>query len=496
MIEVAGYCRVSTDKDDQVNSFHAQKEYFRAYIEQRTDWKLYEIYADEGITGTSTKKRTQFNQMIHDAHAGKFQLILTKEVSRFSRNILDTIAYTRQLKAVGVAVIFLTDGINTMDPDAELRLSIMASIAQEESRRTSSRVVWGQTRQMEKGVVFGQSMLGYDVRDGKMTVNPEGAEIVRMIFHKYALEGMGTTAIARFLEQSGFRTYRGNGNWKANGVVKILKNEKYVGDLVQKKSYTPDYLTHEKRRNTGQVPLVRIENHHEGIIDRDLWNLVQARLQRNNKHGKTKAGHSNRYGFSGKIKCGECGANFVARFKYRKDGTRIRRWSCASVVQKGGDGCSIGRLIRDDDAMQMLFTAIGNVPVDLDSIVCDVVQMLMDTVAQSDVPRRIHTEMDRIQIKTGKMLDSYFAGEITKEDMQTMKQHYAEQLEILQERLTNAEEKLITDPSRIKEEMMSILEGKTESETFCKTMLHSVTVYQDRHLELRLNGLPVIFCFQ
>ena len=156
----ACYCRVSTDKADQANSFAAQQRYFSEYICRQPDWTLYQIYADEGVTGTSTKNRVRFQQMIDDAVAGNFQLILTKEVSRFSRNILDTIRYTRLLKAAGVGVLFMNDGIYTMDPDAELRLSIMASIAQEESRKTSDRVKWGQTRQMERGIVFGPSPLG------------------------------------------------------------------------------------------------------------------------------------------------------------------------------------------------------------------------------------------------------------------------------------------------------------------------------------------------
>ena len=192
MIRVASYCRVSTDHKDQINSFEAQQQFFREYIERCSDWELYRIYADKGITGTSTAKREAFNRMISDAHRGKFQIIITKEVSRFSRNILDTIRYTRELKTLNIAVLFMNDGINTMDPDAELRLSIMASIAQEESRKTSSRVVWGQTRQMEKGVVFGHSMLGYDVRNGHIMINPEGAEIVKWIFQKYAIEQVST----------------------------------------------------------------------------------------------------------------------------------------------------------------------------------------------------------------------------------------------------------------------------------------------------------------
>ena len=202
MIMVASYCRVSTDKEDQANSFASQQRYFKEYIDRQPDWELYRVYADEGITGTSTKKRVQFNHMISDAKMGKFQIILTKEVSRFSRNILDTIGYTRELKALGVGVLFMNDGINTLEPDAELRLSIMGSIAQEESRKTSTRVKWGQTRQMERGVVFGRSMLGYDVKDGTLTINPEGAELVRLIFHKYGVEGKGTSVIAREMREA------------------------------------------------------------------------------------------------------------------------------------------------------------------------------------------------------------------------------------------------------------------------------------------------------
>ena len=210
MIKVASYCRVSTDKDDQANSFESQQRYFKDYIDRQPDWELYEIYADKGITGTSTKKRVKFNQMINDAHMGKFNIIITKEVSRFSRNILDTISYTRELKALGVYVIFLNDCIATSDADAELKLSIMGSLAQEESRKTSARVKWGQARRMEQGVVFGRSMLGYDVKDGKMTLNPEGAEIVKLIFHKYGNEKKGTSVIARELREAGYKSYTGN----------------------------------------------------------------------------------------------------------------------------------------------------------------------------------------------------------------------------------------------------------------------------------------------
>lgn len=506
MIKIASYCRVSTDKDDQANSFENQQSYFREYVAQQPDWELYRIYADEGITGTSTKKRIQFNRMIHDAYEGKFQLIITKEVSRFSRNILDTISYTRDLRAIGVGVLFVTDRINTLEPDAEMLLSFLASLAQEESRRISTRVVWGQTRQMENGVVFGQSLLGYDVKEGKISVNPEGAEIVRMIFQKYAVEQVGTSEIAKLLTREGYHTYRGNHIWKPNAVVKILKNEKYVGDLVQKKTYTPDFLNHEKRSNKGAVPLIRIENHHEPIVSREVWNRAQERLQFNNKHSGTRSGHSNRYIFSGKIKCGECGSSFVGRFKYLKDGTKIRRWCCGTVVLEGADACDVGKLVRDDDAMQMLKTALRSLSFDKKSIIKNVTTLTLEAIQVGECgvtadPIRLRIEMNRLQQKREAVMDSYFSKEISKADMQTMKDKYENQMHSLSLRLSEAELRNLeyantrTIQSAIEAEILSILSGETESDGYFKAMLHSLTVFKDRHMELRLNYLPQVFWF-
>ena len=506
MIKVASYCRVSTDKDDQANSFETQQRYFREYIQNRPDWELYEIYADEGITGTSTRKRTQFNRMINDAYDGKFQMIITKEVSRFSRNILDTIAYTRELRAIGIGVIFANDRINTLEPEAEMLLSFLASLAQEESRRTSSRVVWGQTRQMEKGVVFGQSMLGYDVKDGVLSINPEGAEIVRLIFHKYAVEQVGTSEIARLLTCKGYHTYRGSAKWKANAVVKILNNEKYVGDLIQKKTFTPDFLTHTKRTNKGEVPFVTIENHHEPIISREVWNTAQERLQKNNKHSEGDGGHSNRYVFSGKIKCGECGSSFVGRSKQLKDGTKIRRWSCGTAANEGAQSCDVGKLVRDDDAMQMLKTAIRSLPMDTGAIINNVTALALEALLESetgssDNPQRLQNEINRVQQKKEAVMDSYFSGEISKEDMQTMNRKYNRQMEELHLRWKDVELRqkenrdTKTLQSTIQSEVTDILNGKIESEVFYKSMLNSLTVFKDRHMELRLNLLSQLFRF-
>ena len=502
-MKVATYCRVSTGKEDQANSFEAQKRYFQEYIQRNPDWELYEVYADEGLSGTSTQKRVQFNRMMDDAMNGKFQLIVTKEVSRFSRNVLDTIAHTRELRAIGVGVLFVNDNINTMEADGEFLLTVMASMSQEESRKTSTRVVWGQTRQMEQGVVFGHSMLGYDVKDGRITVNPEGAEIVRMIFHKYALEQIGTSQIARELTAAGYRTNKGSTQWRSNTVVKILKNEKYVGDLVQKKSYTPDYLNHEKKRNTGQVPLIRIENHHEPIVSREIWELTQQRLRKNNKHKEGAVGHSNRHIFSGKIKCGECGSSFVARYKKLQDGTKIRRWNCGKAETQGKDACGVGRLVRDDDAVNMLKTAIRSIPMDTKAVIHDVTNLAANAIqtneaVSNDKPEYLNYEMEKIQKKKEALLDSFLDGAISREDMQTMKQRYDSQLEALRERLHKAENNTRTPQqirSSIQEEVRKLLTGELESEVFYKHLLERLTVFKDRHLELKLNHLPMVFQF-
>lgn len=359
---VAAYCRVSTDNEDQANSFESQQRYFRQYIERNPDWELYEIFADEGISGTNTRKRKEFNRMIACAKNGAFDLIITKEISRFARNTLDSIYYTRDLKKHGVGVIFLNDNINTLDGDAELRLAIMSSIAQEESRKTSERVKWGQKRQMEQGVVFGRDMLGYDVRGGKMYINEEGAKIVRLIFHKFVNEGKGTHVIARELREEGTQPMRVK-EWQNTVILRIIRNEKYCGDLVQKKTYTPDFLSHEKKYNRGQEEFVIIKDHHEPIISRELFDEANRILDERSLSPEGKAKHSNRYPFSGKIKCGRCGASYVARYKTRKDGSRYKAWRCYEAAQHGSPhtdkagnqiGCT-GQSIRNEDAAHLMY---------------------------------------------------------------------------------------------------------------------------------------------
>ena len=513
MIKVASYCRVSTDGEDQANSFESQQRYFREYIQRNPEWELYEVYADEGITGTSTRKRTQFNRMINDAYLGKFKLIITKEVSRFSRNLLDTIAYTRELKSLGIGVIFLNDGLNSMDPDSELRLSIMGSIAQEESRKTSSRVKWGQARQMERGVVFGRSLLGYDVCNGKLTINPKGADIVRLIFHKYGVEKKGTSIIARELREAGFKTHSDNAIWSSSHIVKILHNEKYVGDLVQKKTITPDYLTHAKKYNRGEEELIIIRDDHESIIDRELWDTVQEELRKRNRNNSKSAGHSNRYIFSGKIVCGECGARFVARSKTRKSGSSYMRWGCYTAstlgvksvdVQGNLIGCDIGKTIRDDLAMEALTKAIKSIPVDWGWIIQNLTNIVNAAISASEDPmddvQKLQKQIQQIMKKKEATIEAYVSGDLSKEELQHMKALFDERLKPLKERLQACKKAKKPTPAQIQSDLQkqikSIVTCKHIAEPFYKALLEKVVIQKDGTFQISINHIPQVWHFE
>lgn len=341
-LRVAAYCRVSTDQTDQLHSLAAQQRYFSEYIAAHPEWEDAGIWADEGISGTSTAKRKQFRALMAAAENGEIDLILTKEVSRFARNTVDTLEYTRKLRAWGVGVLFLNDNIDTRAGEGEFRLTIMASVAQEESRKTSERVKWGQRRSMERGVVFGApTPYGYRLIDGVLTVREDQAEIVRRVYDMFLEEGKGTHVIARQLTENSVPTPKEKRkNWSSTMVLRLLRNEKYCGDLLQKKTCTPDFLTHKKVRNCGQEEQVYLRAHHAPIISRTQFEAVQRELIRRSA-GKTR--HSARYWCSGKVQCGACGRMLTARRSVRRDGSVHIRWSCRAC----------GRSAIQDDSLRM-----------------------------------------------------------------------------------------------------------------------------------------------
>ena len=504
--KVAAYCRVSTDNEDQANSFESQQRYFRQYIERNPDWELYEVFADEGISGTNTKKRKEFNRMIACAKNGNFDLIITKEISRFARNTLDSIYYTRDLKKNGVAVIFINDGINTMDGDAELRLAIMSSIAQEESRKTSERVKWGQKRRMEQGVVFGRSMLGYDVKNGKMTINEEGAEIVRLIFHKFVDEGKGTHVIARELREEGIRPMRVK-EWQNTVILRVIRNEKYCGDLVQKKTYTPDFLSHEKKYNRGQEEFVIIKDHHEPIVSRELFEKANRILDAKSLSQEGKAKHSNRYPFSGKIKCGRCGASYVARYKTRKDGSQYKAWRCfegakhgSPHIDKAGNqvGCS-GESIRNEDAIYLIYLVCKELKYDRQKIISNLTKTI-EAVVSMDLTgtntNALEVKIEEAKKKRTGLIDLYTSGEIDKCEFTALRAKYDEEIEQLKSLTAGSEKRqeMIAKQQRllddIKKAIEELLSGVQYEDDYYTQLLDKMVVGDKDHIDVYLKMLP------
>ncbi len=503
---VAAYCRVSTDHEDQAGSFENQCTFFRQYIERTPDWELYAIFADEGLSGTSTKKRHGFNRMIECAKNGGLDLIITKEISRFARNTLDSISYTRDLKKHGVGVIFLNDNINTLDGDAELRLAIMSSIAQEESRKTSQRVKWGQKRQMEQGVVFGRSMLGYDVKDGKMTVNEEGAKVVRLIFHKFVDEGKGTHVIARELQEEGIQPMYAK-RWQNTVILRMIRNEKYCGDLVQKKTYTPDFLSHEKKYNRGQEGFVIIKDHHEPIISRELFDKANRILDARSRSQAGRARYSSRYPLSGKIKCGRCGASYVARYRTRKDGSRYKAWRCYGAarsgrphIDKAGNekGCS-GESIRDEEAIHLLYLVCGGLKIDRQKVVDDLIKTIQ-AVVQTDLPgtsmSALGEKLEKVEKKRTGLIDLYTGGDIDKGEFTALRDKYDEEIKRLKSAMEDMEgqQRMMIKQQRsmadIKNAIHQLLNGIQSEDGYYTQILDKMVVGDKDHIDVYLKMLP------
>lgn len=305
MKKVVYYARVSTDSKVQLHSLEEQRKYFMKYINENVNYYFCGEYIDEGITGTSLNKREAFNKMIYDAMNHKFDLILVKDISRFSRNTLDTIEQTRKLKENGIDVIFINDRIDTSTSDGELNLTLLATMAQEESRKISNRVNWTIQNELKQGVMYLTSIYGYDIVDRKLYINEEEAEVVKLIYNSY-LSGMGYTRILKLLNKNQIKSPKGHSVWNTRTIQRILKNEKYVGHLINGKTHVVDYLTH-KVENVAIENQYRFENNHQGIIDQDTFQKVQLEMKRRNKD--TILIRHNTV-FTGKIECFYCHSFF------------------------------------------------------------------------------------------------------------------------------------------------------------------------------------------
>lgn len=361
---VAAYCRVSTEYEEQESSYDVQVEHYTTYIKSKPEWEFVEVYADDGISGTNTKKRDEFNRMIDDCKAGKIDMILTKSISRFSRNTVDCLKYTRELKALNIAVFFEKENINTLDAKGEVLMTIMAALAQQESESLSANVRLGiQFRnQQGKVQVNHNRFLGYTKdENGKLVIVPEQAEIVKRIYAEY-MDGASFLQIKRGLEADGILNGAGNKKWEVSNIRQILTNEKYIGDALLQKTYTVSVLEKKRVKNDGQVPKYYVEGSHEAIIDRDVFLRVQAEIDRraNIIKGGKKRVYSSKYALSSVIICGHCGDIF-RRIKWNNHGCKSTVWRCVSRVNKKKSGIHCpARTVHEEVIQAAVVTAIND----------------------------------------------------------------------------------------------------------------------------------------
>lgn len=339
--EVAIYARVSTEHEAQLSALENQLDWYKPILAARPEWTLTTQYIDEGITGTSAEKRPQFMRMIQDAKSRKFNMIITREVSRFARNTVDTLQYTRLLKDYGVEVFFINDNIKTFDGDGELRLTIMATLAQDESRKTSIRVKSGQETSMKNGVLYGNgNILGYDRVGKDLIINEEQAKTVRMIYDMY-LCGMGVTKIQYELEKAGRLTATGKERWFASYISHMLRNSFYCGIITYHKEYTPDFLKQKKVKNYGDVEEIKIQGSHTPIVTVDEFERVQkimsikSQTLKNINKGKRSVGYKPHTTAYGRLMICKCGKRFNQRFHTRDGRTDGVDYQCYTSVNRG-----------------------------------------------------------------------------------------------------------------------------------------------------------------
>lgn len=367
-LKVAAYCRVSTDQEEQESSYEAQISYYTEKINGNSEWQMAGIFADEGITGTQAKKRPEFLKMIRKCRERKIDIILTKSLSRFARNTVDSLKYIRDLKALGIAIVFEKENINTLETDTEMMLTIMSCFAQAESESISKNVSWGIRQSFKNGNVPIQykKLLGYRKgADGNAEIVPEEAEVVKEIYRLY-LDGMSLNMIVEKLNEKGLTT-KGNGSpYRKEVVQRILTNEKYTGDALLQKTYVTDCITKKTRKNNGELPMYLVKNHHEPIISRVDFNRVQEEMARRSakrviadKLTKGEQGkYSAKYALSELLICGECGSHY-RRVTWTAKGFKEIKWRCINRIQYGKKKCHNSPTVDEQPLHKAIISAIN-----------------------------------------------------------------------------------------------------------------------------------------
>lgn len=409
---VAAYCRVSTDEEEQLSSYEAQKTYYTDKIMCNKEWTMVGIFADEGITGTSAKKRPEFLRMIRLCKQKKIDIILTKSISRFARNTVDCLKYIRILRELGISVVFEKENINTLESDSELLITLLGAFAQAESESISANVRWGKRQAMREGKANIQYKKLYAFEkgtDGNLRIIPEQAEVVRRIYRQY-LSGMSLRMIKHELESEHIPNAAGGTTWTTTVLRSILTNEKYCGDVLLQKTFTSDCISRKVIKNTGQLPMYLIQDHHEAIVDRSTFQAAQTELARrtsakspSKKNAPTgKSSYASKYALSERLVCGECGTLY-RRCTWARNGKKRVVWRCVSRLDYGTKYCHNSPTLDEEPLQKAILTALNsamsNKPALIQKITSAMESELAPTPGESmslaDIERRLEELNDQ-----------------------------------------------------------------------------------------------------
>ena len=417
-LRVAAYCRVSTDDEEQLTSYEAQKNYYTDKIMTNKEWTMAGIFADEGITGTSARKRPEFLRMIRQCKQGKIDIVLTKSISRFARNTVDCLNYVRALKELGIAVIFEKENMNTLEIDSEILITMLGAFAQSESESISANVRWGIRQAMKEGKATIQYKYLYGYRkgdDGKPEIIPEQAEVVRKIYDLF-LSGTPVRGIQEYLNANSVPNINGEPKWARSAIDSILTNEKYCGDVLLQKTYIDDCINKKVKKNTGQLPMYLVQNHHEGIISRETFDAAQAELARRSagkspskKNAPTgRSRYSSKYALSDRLYCGECGTQYQRCTWRNRDGSKRIVWRCVSRVDYGNRYCHNSPTLDEEPLHRAILAAINNAVEDKDNIVYNLKAAMEKELApvagQQLSLSEIDNQLEQLNIEFSKVL--------------------------------------------------------------------------------------------
>lgn len=477
-LRVTFYARVSTDKDEQLNSLENQIQYYTDLIQSKVSWTYIPGYIDEGISGTSTKKRDSFLQMIEDAKAGRFDFIITKEISRFSRSTLDSIQYTQELLEHNVGVLFQNDNINTLDPDSEFRLVVMAGVAQDEVRKLSERLKFGFRQAIKNGHVLGNDKLwGYDKKDCILTINESEAKVVRRIFDLYANQKMGIRRISQKLYDEGFTSRRGNA-FNVLTIRHILENPKYKGWYCANKSQTVDYRSKRKIFLEEDEWIMYPDPSIPAIVSEELWDRANALYKRRRQQmlsHQNAAEFHNRYPYSGKIICEEHGTSFHRQVRKSMKGEK-EAWQCRVYRNRGRAGCSAPQLLTEelDQIMARIFDQLAQ---DKQAIVEAVVKIIRSVPNELDYQqdiRRIAEEISAIIWKKDRLLEMSIERALSTTEFKQRNERFNQQLQELERQKRSLE--LEKDKSKISVDQLSKIKTALEEEITFQNGINSALV--------------------